>query len=240
MTSPTPSPPHNPPLFAALPSSSSANASHFIPRKEFIRDQRIVSDFSLLALSGPGLVRLYSFPKAVISALTVFFNRHDLITNIREHPEKNFYEMSLAKRPWASPKNPHSEMLIVGILATILHHGYSFLSTIDYGREPDDRLAIAFSKPRGVSAGAEQLHNSSSVTLTQSNIAPFAISFVSATTLRVIGPPLSSTPAILQAVRGAWPHGVGSEKKVGDMTYEFKYKGYKCKPTYTLSFAPMR
>jgi hypothetical protein len=46
--------------------------------------------------------------------------------------------------------------------------------------------------------------------------------------LRVIAPPLHSTPAILQAVRGSWPRGVVSEKKVGDNCFEFKLKGYKC------------
>ncbi|OCH96491.1 hypothetical protein OBBRIDRAFT_829917 [Obba rivulosa] len=227
MALPGPPPPHNPPIFTLYPSNGNANASQFIPRKEFIRDQRVVSTFSLLALSGPGFVRLYSFPKFVISALDRLLRQQNLITSVREHPDKNFYEFCLDKRPWASPKNPDSEKLIVGILAIVLQCGYSFLSTIDYGREPDDRLAIAFSKPVGLSTGVAQHLNGSTVTLTQPGVAPFAISFVSATVLRVIGPPLNSTPAILQAVRGAWPRGVGSEKKVGDVTYEFKYKGYK-------------
>lgn len=46
--------------------------------------------------------------------------------------------------------------------------------------------------------------------------------------MRVISPPRDSTPAILQAVRGSWPRGVISEKKVGDSAYEFKLRGYRC------------
>ncbi|KAJ2918986.1 hypothetical protein MD484_g1380, partial [Candolleomyces efflorescens] len=45
--------------------------------------------------------------------------------------------------------------------------------------------------------------------------------------MRVISPPLHLTPAILQAVRGSWPRGVVSEKKVGENCFEFKLKGYK-------------
>lgn len=73
------------------------------------------------------------------------------------------------------------------------------------------------------------IHNASSSTLSyNAPRAPFALSFLSATLLRVIAPPLHSTPAILQAVRGSWPRGVVSEKKVGDAAFEFKLKGYKC------------
>lgn len=46
--------------------------------------------------------------------------------------------------------------------------------------------------------------------------------------MRVISPPRDYTPAILQAVRGSWPRGVVSEKKVGDSAYEFKLRGYRC------------
>ncbi|GBE78387.1 hypothetical protein SCP_0112720 [Sparassis crispa] len=200
---------------------------HFIPRKEFIRDQRIISSFSLLALSGPGLVRLYSFPGPVISALRRLFDQQNLITSVREHAPKSFFEFSLDHKPWANAKSIESEWLIVAILTTVMQCGFTFLSTIDYGREQDDRVAIAFSRPVSVPSATITFTNGSATTLAQPTRAHFAISFASTTVLRVIDPPLHSTPAILQAVRGAWPRGVVSEKKVGDATYEFKLKGYK-------------
>ena len=52
----------------------------------------------------------------------------------------------------------------------------------------------------------------------------FGISFSSMTQLRVVSPPLSITPAILQVVRSAWPHGVISDKRNGDACYTFKLK----------------
>ncbi|KAI0936244.1 hypothetical protein AcV5_004433 [Taiwanofungus camphoratus] len=216
-----------PPIPTNPNSNGNANAFSFIPRKEFIRDPRVISSFSLLALSGNNLVRLYSFPGAVISALRRLFDHQNLIISVREHAPKHFFEFTLDGRPWANPKSIDAEKLIVGILTVVLQCGYSFLSSIDYGREPDDRLAIAFSKPQSVPSSAAPLTSSSAVTLPQPIRTPFAISFASPSVLRVVDPPLHSTPAILQAVRGAWPRGVVSEKKVGDVTYQFKLKGYK-------------
>ncbi|KAG6878419.1 hypothetical protein C0993_007020 [Termitomyces sp. T159_Od127] len=71
--------------------------------------------------------------------------------------------------------------------------------------------------------------SSTSITSDQhkSRRTPFALSFLSPTRMRVIGPPLHLTPAILQAVRGSWPRGVVSERKVGNNSFEFKLKGYK-------------
>ena len=46
--------------------------------------------------------------------------------------------------------------------------------------------------------------------------------------MRVICPPLNSTPAVLQAVCASWPRGIMDERKVGDAAYEFKLKGYSC------------
>ncbi|KZT74703.1 hypothetical protein DAEQUDRAFT_807040 [Daedalea quercina L-15889] len=203
--------------------------AQFTPRKEFIRDQRVISSFALLALSGANLVRLYSFPGPVISALRRLFDQQDLIVSVREHAHKHFFEFTLDRRPWASPKSVESEKLIVAILSAVFQCGYSFLSTIDYAREPDDRVAIAFSKPVAVSAPSAvgPLASSSAVALPQPSRIPFAISFVSPSILRVVDPPLASTPAIIQAVRGSWPLGVVSEKKLGDATYQFKLKGYK-------------
>lgn len=62
-------------------------------------------------------------------------------------------------------------------------------------------------------------------TETRSVCLPFALSFPSSTLLRVINPPLSNSPAILQAARSGWPRGVISENKEGDQTYEFRLKG---------------
>jgi hypothetical protein len=114
---------------------------------------------------------------------------------------------------------------LVDILTVIYTNGYSFVSSIDYGREHDDRLAIAFSKPVLSPTSSAEFAPS----IQPLKRLPFALSFPSATLLRVISPPLDSTPAILQAVRSSWPRGVVSEKKVGDSSFEFKLKGYKCK-----------
>ncbi|KIP12029.1 hypothetical protein PHLGIDRAFT_399117 [Phlebiopsis gigantea 11061_1 CR5-6] len=211
--------------------ATTSGALQFTPRREFLRDHtRVASSFSLLALSGSGFVRLYSFSDTAISTLRRLFAQKDLVDTVREHAPKHFFEFTLEGKPWGNAKSITSEKLIIDILAVIFHCGYSFLSTIDYGREQDDKLAIAFSRPKPPSTYPSNLPlaNGSVVSLTQpvSKI-PFAISFSSATSLRVVGPPLHSTPAILQAVRGAWPRGVVSEKKVGDATYEFKLKGYK-------------
>jgi len=132
----------------------------------------------------------------------------------------------------------------VNVLAVILQHGYTFLSPLDYGRETDDRLALAFSKPIAAmprssasvsnQSSASPFHKFSpqspgpSSSHTNVYVIPFAVSFASATTMRVISPPRDYTPAILQAVRGSWPRGVISEKKVGDSAYEFKLRGYRC------------
>lgn len=212
--------------------SASLNVpSQFTPRKEFIRDQRVISSFALLALSGANLVRLYSFPGTVISALRRVLDQHDLIVTVREDASKHCFEFALDRRPWASPKSVDSEKLIVAILGAIFQCGYSFLSSIDYGREPDDRLAIAFSKPVAVStpSAVGSYVSSSTIVHTPPPRIPFAISFVSPSVLRVVDPPLASTPAIIQAVRGSWPLGVVSEKKLGESTYQFKLKGYKCR-----------
>lgn len=226
--------------------SISTPESGFTPRREFIREQKPVpNSFSLLAISSSNCIRLYSFPLAFVNALRRFFEQRSLITNFREDIPNNFCEFALDGKPWASAKSIATENLLVDILSIIYQHGYSYLSTIDYGRESDDRLAMTFFKP-----GAQPSSRSDSpippslaaegskITLSDKSRVkriPFALSFPSATLLRVICPPLHSTPAILQAVRGSWPRGVVSEKKVGDRCFEFKLKGYKCE---LLGFIP--
>lgn len=211
--------------------------SGFIPRKEFIRDQRATSTFSLLAISGSSCIRLYSFPPDVIGALHRLFDHFYLNVGFREDSLQNLCEFTLAQKPWNAHKSARTERILLDILAIIYRSGYTILSTVDYGRERDDRLAISFSKflttaspalpfaPAPAGSGSNISHQTGPHIERRM---PFAISFVSQTIMRVINPPLNATPAILQAVRGSWPRGVLSEKKT-DNAYEFKLKGYRCR-----------
>ncbi|KAI0639319.1 hypothetical protein C8Q77DRAFT_1152303 [Trametes polyzona] len=210
------------------PTVQTSHASLLHPRKEFIRDQRIVSSFALLTLAGNGFVRLYNFPNSVINGLRRIFDLHKLILGVRENPTTHFFEYSLDQKPWANVKNITSEKLILSIFSVIFQYGYSLLSTIEYGREHDDRIAIAFSRPTPAPAASAIpiMPNISTSTLPHTSPMMFAVSFPSPRVLRVIDPPLPLTPAILQAVRNAWPRGIADEKKLGD-SYEFKLKGYK-------------
>ncbi|KAJ7130060.1 hypothetical protein C8R43DRAFT_1074140 [Mycena crocata] len=206
--------------------------SGFTPRREFLRDHQVTpNSFSLLAISGANCIRLYSFPLPLMTALRRLLDQQNLVTALREDVGQQLCEIALTGKPWTSAKSLATEKLLVEILAVIYLHGYTYLSTIDYGRESDDRLAMAFSKPAVRSLSPLSPSDSpapASLSLNkQGKRIPFALSFASATMMRVIAPPLHSTPAILQAVRGAWPRGVVSEKKVGDNCFEFKLKGYK-------------
>lgn len=215
-----------PPITLSPPS----NNLLFHPRKEFLRDlPRVVSSFSLLTLAGPGFVRLYSFPESVINGLRRLFDQQRSIVAVRENTANNFFEFSLEHKPWNNVKSLEAEKLILSILSVIFQYGYSFLSTIEYARETDDRIAIAFSRPTTapVNSSIPVVPNGSVSTLPQAGPMLFAISFPSTSLLRVIDPPLPLTPAILQSVRNAWPRGIAYEKKIGD-SYEFKMKGYKC------------
>lgn len=215
----------------------------FVPRKEFIREQKTIpSSFAIVAISASSLVRLYSFPSSVNISLRALFEAASSLVYFKEDVQKHFCEFSFTGKPWASPKSVRTEKLLIDILAVIYQCGYTYLSSLDYGRESDDRLAMAFSKPL-----SSTFSNSPSMTplpestspfresSTSNNLdkpkprrAPFALSFLSPTRMRVIAPPLHLTPAILQAVRTSWPRGVVSERKVGDNSFEFKLKGYKC------------
>ncbi|THH34012.1 hypothetical protein EUX98_g25 [Antrodiella citrinella] len=210
-------------------SPTAAHESQFIPRKEFIPNHRITSTFCLLALSGPHFIRLYNFPSVVVTALRRLLEQHNLISSFKEDTQRHFYEFTLEGKPWANSKSIKSEKLLIDVLAVVFYFGYAFLSTIDYGREQDDRMVLSFSKPLILPASSPSipLPNASAISLHQPIRTPFAISFVSQTIMRVIGPPLHSTPAVLAAVRGTWPRGVLNEQKVGDATYEFKLKGYR-------------
>jgi hypothetical protein len=232
---------------ATMLSTNSPPDSGFIPRKEFLKDIRVPNTISLLTFSGPNLVKLYSFPPIAVTALRCWFDQQNLTITYREDLDLDFREFGLDGKPWASPKSPRSEKLLVDIITLIYQQGFIFLSTLDYGRESDDRLAVAFVKPdipipagRSASPHLPSTPNAAGSTSASNHAAPrtnlFAISFVSATGLRVINPPLSSTPAILQTVRASWPRGVISEKKLPDGPYEFKLKGYRCEvPQFQLS-----
>jgi hypothetical protein len=229
---------------AAMAGHDSQPSDSFMPRREFIKQSsHSLSSFALLTFSASSLIRLYSFPPLVVSSLRRYLDQRKFITAYREDTTTNVCEFALQGKPWYSAKAVATERLLVNVIAVILQSGYGFLSTLDYGKEQDDRIAIAFSKLRQSSPNTTGPTNSqshmptiitpdasgqSNSSLTMPFIVPFAVSFTSATILRVISPPLQSTPAILGAVRGSWPRGVVSEKKVGDACYEFKLKGYRC------------
>ena len=218
--------------------SSSVNVSQdpssFTPRKEFLRTPHHTTahTFSLLAISGANLVRLYAFSPALITALRT----HLLPIGFREDAAQNLCELALPGKPWASGKSVQSERLLVEVLGIIYGFGHTYLSGLDYGREQDDRLVMAFQKSSGVhSSSRGSLSRAASPSEGQAveeqvgtKRIPFALSFLSSSLMRVICPPLHSTPAILAAVRGSWPRGVVSEKKVSNVAFEFKLKGYRC------------
>ena len=218
--------------------------SNLVPRREFIRDQRPASSFSILALSGAALLRLYSFPSDAVLELRKRLDSEHLILSSRELIQNNFCELALEGKPWSNPKSTRSEKLLIEILDAIHRTGHTFLSTLDYGREQDDRIIMAFSRtspsPSPHLSGAvppppfQSISNDSSSVVPQPVKLLFAVSFLSQNHLRVVTPPLHLTPAILQTVRGSWPRGVVSEKKVADNVFEFKLKGYRCNVTYLL------
>jgi hypothetical protein len=218
--------------------------SNFVPRREFIRDQRPASSFSILALSGTALLRLYSFPPEVVVALRKHLDRTHLILSSRELIQNNFWELSLDGKPWSNPKSTRSEKLLIEIIDVLYRNGHNFLSTLDYGREQDDRVIIAFSRPSSPlsppsSAASHNMNNDSVIAHPHFVKVPFAISFISQNHLRVIAPPLHLTPAILQTVRGSWPRGVVSEKTVLENVYEFKLKGYRCNVIYLIDLTDL-
>ena len=219
----------------------------FTPRKEFLRQTaHPLNSFALLTFSSSSLIRLYSFPPPVVTTVRRLLQHRNAASAYREDALNGYCEFTLIGKPWSHAKSVKSERLVVTVLAVVLQHGYSLVSPLDYGRETDDRLALAFSKslssvPRSSgslsnhTSPASPFHRSSpqspgliSPSHTSLYVVPFAVSFASSTTMRVISPPRDSTPAILQAVRGSWPRGVVSEKKVGDSAYEFKLRGYRC------------
>ncbi|KAJ4486336.1 hypothetical protein J3R30DRAFT_3282428 [Lentinula aciculospora] len=226
------SPPQSPPQ-ASIPDNGS-----FLPRKEFqVTPRRNRSSFSLLCFAGSNLLRLYAFPSSIISVFRRFFDKrihfYLLLAEKTDH-HNNFTQFELEGKLWTT-KSLSTERLLVEMLNIVYQSGFTYLSTIDYGRESDDKLAIAFSRPSlpselsapSSSSASPKIPSLAPIPDQPKPRVPFALSFPSATVLRVICPPLHSTPAILQAVRGAWPRGVQSEKKIGENSFEFKLKGYR-------------
>lgn len=241
-------------LGLAMPQLPTANTSSpqsgFTPRKEFIREQKPPpNSFALLAITGSAFIRLYSFPIQVIDAFRHLLEHNGILLAFREDIPQNLYEFSLNGKPWANAKSVATEKLLLDLVAIVYQCGFIYLSALDYGREHDDRLVMAFSRPdilyapsrSGTPLPAPWLNGSGSQSWekSRSKQIPFALSFASSTTMRVIAPPLNLTPAILQAVRNSWPRGVVSEKKVGDNSFEFKLKGYKCAVSIRLHRFPV-
>lgn len=254
--------------------------SSIIPRREFQREQRDPSTFSILAFSGSSHIRLYSFPPEVTAGVRDLLDRTREVLGHKEDVLHNYVELSVTDKPWSNPKSLPTEKLVLDLFAVLYGNRFEFLSTLDYGREQDDRVVMAFMRPghapaiytqsppnstsafsskaylQGVQPSqslankghvghhSQQPSGQSSTSLPRSTIpsvrplvqVPFAISFPNATTLRVMCPPLSSTPAILQTVRSSWPRGVVSERKIAPDSWEFKLKGYRCEyhHSYTL------
>lgn len=203
------------PSRAPISLATSPAGSGFLPRREFLQNSsRPSRSFSLLTLAGTSSLRFASFPDAVILAFRKYLDDRHLVRLFRENKDEELAEFTLVAKYWVNAKNVETEQLLLQLLVLLNSLGYTFLSSIDYGREPGDKLTLAFSRPVGTSLTIQQL--------------VFAISFASATSLRVLSPPLSSTPGILAAVRSAWPRGVVSETKAADNVWEFKLKGYAC------------
>jgi len=187
--------------------------SNFVPRKEFAPEPvHQASSFALLAFSANNVIRLSNFPPALVKDLRERLDSIIGIHSFRENTEQKLCEIVLTGKPWSNTKAMSTEILVVQVFATVLAYGYSLLSHLHYGKEHNDRITFAFS----ISGVVDNL----------GPLVPFALSFTSSTSLRVVCSPLHATPAILQSVRNAWPRGVTSERKLGEHCYEFKLKGY--------------
>jgi hypothetical protein len=237
----------SPSAIASVPAVAPSDSS-LIPRREFLKHARTPSSFAVVTLSGASQIRLFGFPTPVSAALRILLDRTRVVIDHKEDLLHNYVQFAVDGKPWNNPKSLPSEKLVLDVIGVLLHQGFEFRSTFDYGREQDDRIMMAFSRPVSPTTqsplvspnSSPAMHampyrssqgSSSSPSHTPGLVKhPFAISFPNATTLRVISPPLASTPAILQSVRGSWPRGVVSEHKIAPDSYEFRLKGYKCKP----------
>ncbi|KDQ09284.1 hypothetical protein BOTBODRAFT_69247 [Botryobasidium botryosum FD-172 SS1] len=199
-----------------VPSVSSFPASpafSFVPRSEFIRAENIPHHFCLLAFNGSDTLRMTNFPAETVKLIQTNL-KDDIRHTVQDH-EMGITEFTLADSPFAG-KTIWSEQLILKVFKTVLGEGFRLLNSIDYGRIYMDRLYFAFSRP--------ERHPGSLPLPTPKAV--FAISFVSLTRLRVLSPPVDSTPAILNAIRSSWARGIESEKRNEEGCYSFRFKGY--------------
>ncbi|KAF8328115.1 uncharacterized protein EI90DRAFT_1600417 [Cantharellus anzutake] len=209
MASPTPSSQSPSSAQATL---SPASKSTFQPRQEFIRAPIVPHNFGLLSFNGSEILRLANFPDNVVIAVRKVLKEE--IRHYRENSDISVVEIVLAGKPF-SGRSVRQEQILLAIFDAILSQQFYLVSSIDYGRIYLDKLTLTFARaliPASVPQPERRV--------------TFGISFISMTQLRVVSPPLSFTPAILQVVRSSWPHGVVSEKRDSEGTYTFKLKGY--------------
>ncbi|KAF8606346.1 hypothetical protein BDV93DRAFT_553522 [Ceratobasidium sp. AG-I] len=183
----------------------SSDFQPFQPRSEFVRTETAPRTYALVALNGADTLRCHNISPAALSALREIFGQ-----------EMRLYGEN------AESQVAESETLITNILTVLLLHQYTFLTSLDYGRQYLDKLSLTFTRPTSLSTPAPA---SQSI---------FALSFTAPTILRVLNAPLHATPAILQSVRGTWPRGVKGERKLGGGSWEFRLKGFGC------TFFPLR
>lgn len=257
-----------------LPIPASPADSGFLPRREFLptSSKRPLSTFSLLTFTGTGSLRLSAFPQPVVHALHRFFEERKLLRMFRDNrspikdkndierdrgpedrgferkEEEDLAEFTLIAKFWANAKSLDTEKLMVQILILLNSLGYALLSSIDFAREPGDKLTLVFERHilPGTTQAPQFGHHANGSTTSHPQQPPhsaslpppssgngiqqqiFGLSFTSQTSFRCICPPLESTPGILMALRNAWPKGVEEENKIADGCYEFKLKGYAC------------
>jgi hypothetical protein len=223
LTASLPSPPFWIPDFRAmlpsptrhqLPLPASPSDSGFLPRREFTSSNRPPNSFSMLTFAQASTIRLAAFPDDVVTSFRRFLDDKELMRLFRENRDDQVAEFVLASKFWQNSRSVETELLLLHIINFFNNQGYTFLSTIDYGRDSGDKLTLSFTRPQGTPPTVQQL--------------VFAVSFNAPTSLRVLNPPLQSTPGILAAVRTAWPRGIVSENRAAVSCYEFKLKGYSC------------
>ncbi|KAG8786337.1 hypothetical protein FRC12_016700 [Ceratobasidium sp. 428] len=183
----------------------------FQPRSEFVRTETNPKSYALVALNGTDTLRCHHISPTALSALREVFGEEMRLYG--ENAESEVAEFVFRNSPWSS-KSIRSETLLTNVFAVLLVHQYTFLTTIDYGRQYLDKLSLTFIRPTSISNP------------TPATESIFALSFTAPSILRVVAAPLHATPAILQTVRGAWPRGVKSERKLGNGSWEFRLRGF--------------
>ncbi|QRW04720.1 hypothetical protein RhiLY_03719 [Ceratobasidium sp. AG-Ba] len=188
-----------------------SDSTNFQPRSEFVRSDNKPQSYALVALNGTDTLRCHGVSPAALTALREVFG--DDMRLYGENAENHVAEFVFRNSPWSN-KSVRSETLITNMFAVLLIHQYTFLTAIDYGRQYLDKLSLTFTRPTSISNPAPATES------------VFALSFTAPTTLRVVAAPLHATPAILQSVRGTWPRGVKSERKLGNGSWEFRLRGF--------------